>query len=101
MAKERKLDNIDLDMIQCEKDGYGVHYGRWKATQPIKKPDPVGIPEDWKVCPHCGKAFKPKMKQQKYCEAVCCYEAQREREKEKRAAYIREYRAREKAEMGV
>jgi predicted nucleic acid-binding Zn ribbon protein len=84
-------------MIQCEKDGYGVWYGSWKATQPIKKPDPVGIPEDWKVCPRCGKAFKPRVPQQKYCEAVCGYDAQKERYREKATAYHREWKARRKA----
>lgn len=35
MAKKRKLDKLDLEMIECEKAGFGCHYGRWKATQPI------------------------------------------------------------------
>ena len=102
MAKKRKLDKIELEMIECEKAGYGVHYGRWKATQPIKKPEPVEVlPEGWKLCVRCGKAFKPKMPQQKYCEAGCAYEAQRERDRKKNTDYHREWKARKKAEMGV
>lgn len=85
MAKEQ-LDNISLAMIQCEKDGFGVRYGRWKATQPIVKPVPLELPEDWKVCPNCGKAFKPKLKQQKYCEALCGKDAQHKRYLEKQRA---------------
>lgn len=96
MAKKRKLDNIDLEMIECEKAGYGCHYGRWKATQPIKKPEPVDIPEDWKICPYCGKAFKPRLPQQKYCEAMCGVYANRE----KKYAYVKRYKEKKKAELG-
>ena len=100
MAKKRKLDNIDLDMIECEKAGFGCHYGRWKATQPIKQPEPVELPEEWKVCAHCGKSFKPNVPYQKYCEALCGYEAGMDRYKQKRLEATRAYRARKKAEMG-
>lgn len=82
---EEQLDKLSLDMKRCEKDGYGVSYGRWKATQPIIKRVPVELPEGWKVCPRCGIAFKPKVPQQKYCDPVCAREAQRERKKEKPA----------------
>lgn len=94
MAKKRKLDKLDLEMIECEKAGFGCHYGRWKATQPIKKPDPVDIPEDWKTCPYCGKAFKPRLPQQKYCEAMCGVYANRE----KKYAYVKAYKERKKAD---
>ena len=85
---KKQLDNLSRDMIQCEKDGYGPWYGRWKAAQPRVKPEPVEVlPEGWKVCPYCGKPFKPKHKQQKYCEAVCSYKAQKERYREKKSVY--------------
>lgn len=74
---KKELDKLSLDMIQCENDGYGVHYGRWKAAQPIVKP--VEVPEDWKVCRQCGKAFKPNVKHQKYCCRVCCNKARQKR----------------------
>lgn len=99
MVRERKLDNLSLDMIQCEKDGYGVHYGAWKATQPIAKPNSVEVlPDGWKTCAYCGKPFKPKVPYQKYCDAVCCYDAQEKRYQTKWAAYMRERRAKKKAE---
>lgn len=100
MAK-KELDKLSLDMIQCKKDGYGVWYGRWKATQPIAKPIPAKLPEDWKLCAHCGKPFKPNVPYQKYCEALCGREAQTKRYQSKWAAYMKERRAKEKAEMGV
>ena len=100
MAK-KQLDKLSLDMIQCEKDGYGVWYGRWKATQPIKKPEPPELPDGWKVCLHCGKHFKPKVKQQKYCEVYCGYKERYSRYGKSRAEYIKEYRAKKKAELGV
>ena len=37
MAKKKKeLDKLSLDMIECEKAGFGVHYGAWKAAQEEK-----------------------------------------------------------------
>ena len=66
MAK-KKLDNIDLEMIQCEKDGYGVHYGWWKAKQPIYVPPA----KEMRVCKFCGKLFEPQTIRQKYCDSVC------------------------------
>ena len=68
MAK-KKLDNIDLEMIQCEKDGYGVHYGWWKATQERIAPPT----EVTRICAFCGKPFVPKTPKQKYCDKVCSY----------------------------
>ena len=29
MGKDKQQDKLLLDMIQCEKDGFGVHYGKW------------------------------------------------------------------------
>lgn len=96
------MDKLSLEMIQCQKDGYGVHYGRWKAKQPVIKPAPVEVlPEGWKACPHCGKWFEPKHHNQKYCDAVCCYNAQKVKDRSSKAAYDREYRARKKAQKAM
>lgn len=85
MGKKKQLDKLSLDMIQCEKDGYGVHYGAWKAAQTPVQIGPKGTPEGWLVCAWCGKPFKPKTKRlQKYCEAYCQAEAQKARERQKR-----------------
>lgn len=95
MAKKKQLDKLSLDMIQCKRDGFGVHYGAWKATQvPVKTEEPP-LPDDWRICAWCGKPFKLKTKRNKiYCECFCQIEAQRERDREKHAQYIRDYRER-------
>ena len=67
MAKKKELDNIELAMIQCEKDGYGVHYGWWKAVQPPYVPPT----KEMRVCLFCGKLFEPKTENQKFCDSVC------------------------------
>ena len=85
------MDNLSNDMIQCKKDGFGCHYGAWKATQEVKPIEPKGIPEGFCVCVHCGMVFKPKKKRnQLYCGAYCSKEQSDEwryqREKEERRA---------------
>ena len=78
MAKQ--MDKLSLEMIECEKAGFGCHYGAWKATQPIAKPKPKEIPEGWHICAWCGKAYKPnKIRSQKYCEPECQHNASAER----------------------
>ena len=46
------MDNLSKCMIQCEKDGFGVHYGRWRAAQEnvqiVEK-----VPDGWRKCKHC------------------------------------------------
>ena len=101
MAK-KEFDKLSQEMIQCEKDGYGCHYGAWKATQPkvIPKLDDV-IPEGWKRCEWCKKPFKPNVKYQKYCEAGCGLLAGNARYKKQRLECTRAYRARKKAEVNL
>lgn len=103
MAKKKELDKLSLDMIECEKAGYGCHYGAWKAAQenPVKVEKKQEIPEGWLVCQHCGKAFKPKTKKlQKFCEPYCQKESQRERDRQRRREYMRKYREERGAENG-
>ena len=97
MAKKKELDKLSQEMIQCEKDGYGVHYGRWKATQPIVKPVPVEIPEGMKACANCGRLFKIVKANSKYCGAQCCSEANNKKYLLRRAESDRAYRERKKA----
>ena len=81
--KKKKLDKLSLDMIECEKAGYGVHYGAWKATQTNPVIIEKRIPEGWLVCQWCGKPFKPKTKRpQKYCEAICQKQASYQRSRQ-------------------
>ncbi len=81
--KKKEPDKLSLDMIECEKAGYGCHYGAWKATQerPVKvEPTPDALPEGWMICYYCGKPFELKTKRaRKYCEYYCQQEAQKER----------------------
>lgn len=83
MAKKRELDNLDLDMIRCKADGYGCHYGAWKATQdrPVTIEKKTEIPEGWKICQNCGKPFKLGWRgsRQIYCEIYCQKQAQQKR----------------------
>lgn len=65
------MDNLDRCMVECEKAGYGVHYGAWRAVQGdvliVKE-----IPEGFKKCEYCGEPFKPsKRSDQKFCDAYC------------------------------
>ena len=49
-----------------------MSYGKWKAMQPIVEVDKDAVPEGWRVCEWCGKAFKPKTKKkQRFCDFVC------------------------------
>ena len=79
-----KLDKLSLDMIECEKAGFGIHYGAWKATQ---KPVEIekNIPEGWRVCAYCNVTYKPTTKRkQTYCGAYCQQQALYERTRAKR-----------------
>lgn len=76
--KKVKLDKLSLDMIQCEKDGFGVHYGAWRAAQEAKKPqDPqeheCNQPAGYKyICQKCGKEFYTQNKKpRKFCSDQC------------------------------
>ena len=99
MAKKYKEpDKLALDMMQCKADGYGCHYGHWKAAQdPVRIVKKTEIPEGWRVCEYCGKPYKPKSKRpQKYCQPYCGTRAQREKDKAKRNEYQRKWRAKQK-----
>lgn len=83
--KHKELDNLSKDMIQCEKDGYGVHYGRWKAAQNPVKIEKPPLPSDWRVCAWCGTPFKLKTNRKRlYCEISCQRTAQNEKDKQKK-----------------
>lgn len=67
------MDNLSRDMKACKEAGFGVHYGKWKATQPVRV-----IPKDEpkceyeKTCEHCGKRFEVFTKRErKYCSLNC------------------------------
>ena len=77
------MDNLDMCMIQCKKDGYGVHYGAWRAAQ---KEVPVfveEVPQNAKKCPWCGEMFVPNSyRRQLYCGAYCSHQASYKRHRQ-------------------
>ena len=86
MAK-KKLDKLALDMIQCKKDGFGVHYGAWRAAQYEKNPYKP-IPEKPKgyehTCLNCGKEFySDRNNNRKYCSEQCKNEYYRSKNEKK------------------
>lgn len=91
MAK-KEMDKLSKEAIQCEKDGYGVHYGAWKAAQaPVKiepKPDVIGIPV--RTCAWCGAEFYREDPRAIYCGDKCRrlknLDCMREKYREKRGA---------------
>lgn len=90
------MDNLSADMIQCKKDGFGCHYGAWKATQePVKIEPKTTIPEGWRNCEYCGKPFKNKQGK-RFCDIGCRNEAYRERDRILKREHARKRRMCEK-----
>ena len=72
--KKGKIDKLAQDMIQRQKDGFGVHYGAWRAAQYEKnKGMTTEKPKGYKhTCLHCGKEFYSKVNRgRKYCCEQC------------------------------
>lgn len=101
MAKKKELDNLSKDMIRCKADGFGCHYGQWKAlTGDTREKVEDQTPQGWLICQRCGKEFKPKTRRpQKYCDAVCQREATTERNMDKKRAYAKAYQERKRAKL--
>lgn len=104
MAKKKEMDNLAKDAAAAL--AAGMSYGRWKAMQDkpvvIDKPKTDELPEGWKVCPFCGKRFKPN-KYGNGRQVYCCVEHQRaalrERNKDEYKEYYRSYMERKRAEQ--
>lgn len=99
MAKKKEPDKLAQDAAAAL--AAGMSYGKWKAMQDnpvaVKKKDET--PENWKICPHCGKPFKPRPKtRQIYCELYCQQAAQSIKRSEKNRERQQKYRERKKAE---
>ena len=63
-----------------------MSYGQWKALQPIVPKKKDVIPEGWRKCKGCGKAFKPNKGNQLFCEIGCRSEHFNEKHRESRRA---------------
>lgn len=80
------MSNLDRDLAEARKLGYGVWYGRYKADHPsapeVMAPE-VQLPceEDpaYGCCPVCGKRFKKFSRMHRYCSGECKEVANRRR----------------------
>lgn len=62
------MDKLARDCMLARQAG--MTYGKWKAAQPAtQKKD--GIPDGWRSCKNCGKAFKPRSSNHVYCDMSC------------------------------
>ena len=73
---QRKLDNLDRDVIAAQALGYGVRYGAYKADHPYTKDqpeEPEDLPKDVGACLYCGTLFSKKEKRHRrlYCSDEC------------------------------
>lgn len=81
--KNKEPDKLSRDAAAAK--AAGMSYGKWKAMQTPVKMVEKGIPEGWRICAYCGKAFKPKSKRpQLYCEVYCSNRASSERNNQRR-----------------
>ena len=77
------MSNLDKDLKACERDGFGVNYGKWKLENPTTIP-----PKPKKVyhrCKYCGREMTEPMKRKKYyCNDSCRERYYYQRDKEKK-----------------
>lgn len=101
--KKKELDKLSLDMIQCEKDGFGVHYGAWKATQERQtefKRKEYEPRFGWGICGYCGNRFPKEHGKQLYCDSLCQRSAQVQKYKARNKDYYKNYMREKRAEGG-
>lgn len=53
------MDNLDRDIREAKRLGYGVHYGRYKADYPHTREVPLDVARPVKLrnCKKCGKEY--------------------------------------------
>ena len=86
MHKEKEPDKLAQEATQAKASG--LSYGQWKALQPRQESKTEELPEGWKRCEHCGKAFK-RFRQKRFCDLDCRAQAYEARAKVMRADYNR------------
>ena len=82
---KKQMDKLALDMIQRKKDGFGVHYGAWRAAQYEKnKGMTPAKPKGYKhTCVHCETEFYTRVnRKQKFCCDSCREEYYRIKKRE-------------------
>lgn len=60
------MDNLTMEMRLCAEAGFGVSYGKWKATQPVKE-----IHKEVRRCEACGKEIHNCNKNRRFCDENC------------------------------
>lgn len=76
-----------------------MSYGKWKATQIKPEETERKVPEGWRVCEWCGKAYKPKTQRpQRFCEVECQKQAYKKKNGQRDCERMRQWRAKKKAE---
>lgn len=78
------MDNLARNAMLAKQAG--MSYGKWKAMQPPVKPPERKKSQYERVCAYCGKTFVKKSNhKQIYCEYYCRNEAQKERDRQRKA----------------
>ena len=92
------MDNLSADMIQCKKDGFGCHYGAWKALQKAKPVAPVKEEKKSdRFCEYCGKAIDIYAhKRKRFCSPNCGSSAYYYAKRERRLAQMKAIRDKER-----
>ena len=85
------MSNLDRDLAEMQRLGYGTNYGRYKLDFPDTnvKTNPAKTlgPEDYEeipevlhdlACSFCGESFKS-TRMKKYCSVTCCKAAAKRR----------------------
>ena len=77
------MDNLTREMRLCERAGFGVSYGKWKATQPIKE---MPKKQEARTCLYCGKPIINCKRDlgRRYCDNDCSAAAYKKRTQQKR-----------------
>ena len=77
------MDNLDRDIREAQRLGYGVHYGMYKADHPHTRDIPMDVavapPKQKsaeaavapKICRHCGKEFYVTRNLRSFCSESC------------------------------
>ena len=69
MARKKELDQLTRDVLEAEKAG--MTYGKWKAMQSHRKPEPKTNPESDRRCKVCGKAIPLGSRRSTFCSDEC------------------------------
>ena len=85
------MDNLAREAMLARQAN--MTYGKWKAMQkPIVQKKKDVIPEGWRKCKGCGKAFKPRKANNIFCDIGCRTDYYNEKFRESKREYMQRYR---------